>query len=233
MARSNKVILDTFERAGQVLSVTSAPVGQKGTLKYTVAFSTGEEFETFKLELAQAAQALLGQPCTVQVEHSKNGNFDNYDLAGVVAGAAIGAVGGGQTIPAAGGSIPSATPIAQAAPIPVVDNRAKEAEGKTRHGQYQTATEFVIALINAGALEVPVTEDGLDRRALADEIVKWADAGTFYTQFGQSITSRGGAQEAAVPPAQPTEVEETAEVEVGAPVAAPAEEPTITKTPWS
>ena len=86
---------------GQVLGVTGRQTKSGKTL-YEVAFSDGQKYVTFKGDLSQKANGLVGQQVTMRVTVKQNGDFTNYYLEDIAPQ--------GQLVPQA---LPAGAPIQQ------------------------------------------------------------------------------------------------------------------------
>jgi hypothetical protein len=155
---------------------------------------------TFDENLARQAAALKGQVATAQIEQVQNGQYTNFDLRSISAGGSIGSgvpQGGQQALVAGAAPPPAVTPVITHAKPRDFD---RESLGKTRHGQFIAAQQFVLGLAQAGL----VPED-TSRLSILNEVVAWADAGVYYVETGKSI---------ALPPESPAVVESPIVVEV-------------------
>jgi len=189
MAVSQRQVLSAYERTAEVVDVVGEPT-RNGNLKYTVVLSTGDKPVTFDEALARKAAGFKGQGLTTsRIEESQKGRYKNIDLQDIDLGAAIGAgapqqfVGGGSgiTMQPQTTATPQSTGGITMQSAPKQRDYDAEALGKTRHNQYLGAMEFVGTLLQAGLIE------DTSRLGILNEVIAWADAGTFYAQRGQSI----------------------------------------------
>jgi len=199
-----RTVLEVFDRPGSILDVQGVGL-RSGKTKYVVKYSTGEEYATFNPDLAQKCMMLKGQNTTARVEKSQNGQYTNFDLVDVTQGTAIGSGVPTQIPVPVTGTAPAApmTSIPVAPPPPPRDYE-KEALGKVRHGQFIGAMQFIGALYQGAAGEVPMEE-------LLAKVVAFADAGVHYANTGANIA----AQPVVTTPSTPQEV--VAQVEAVAP----------------
>jgi len=166
-----------FERTATVMDVTGQPT-RNGKMKYVVQLSTGEEPVTFSEALARKATELKGQNVVARIEHSQNGQYTNVDLADIdAAGATFGA------------GIPS-TPVVNTTPVtiptvaaPAPRDFQAEAEGKTRHGQFIAALNFLGDLYSGSGVE--------DLTTLLEQAIYVAQVGTEFAMHGPPNAGAG------------------------------------------
>jgi hypothetical protein len=193
-------VIAKYQRSGILLDVVGSPT-KNGKMKYVFSIqsvnpSTGLteiiEATSFLPKHAELA-AQKGQTVTADIEISQNGQYQNTDLQDIVLGAGI-----GSGVPQ-GAPVPVAVPQA-AAPVPagvtVKPPRDFEAEalGKTRHGQFIAALDYVGRLLQAGALPFDASDDV----AVLAKVIQFAEAGVYYATTGGNIAAGSSAVAAEV-----------------------------------
>lgn len=230
--------------AGQVLAVTSRQSRDGTKTMYDVAFSDGNAYTTFDVNLAQKAQSLQGQIVTARVEVKPNPRGGNpykniNDIApqGQLPPLAqpLGAASGGIT-----SFQPTGTAIQPAQPLqPIQPSGVDPDSGRRNAFAAQTAFLFMASLYQGTGPEGLKEAVGLARR-LTHELVEFAAKGTFGgVQVTQTLSEQQGvpAQVPATPEAVAAFVGNGVQVGVDGivtpqPPVAPAPQPSGDPIPW-
>ena len=137
---------------GQVLSVSGRPTRNNRTI-YDVAFSDGQKYTTFDGEVAQKANALVGQTVSARVEVSQKGQYTNYNILDVAPQ--------GQLAPAA---FPQpagvAVPVPTASPIPMQQGDPQKEARIAKGVAVKVAAEITAGLFSGAGPEA--TQEALD-----------------------------------------------------------------------
>lgn len=141
---------------GQVLSVSGRPTKSNRTI-YDIAFSDGNKWTTFDGEVAQKANALVGQTVSARVEVSQKGQYTNYNILDIAPQ--------GQLPPAAfpapsGTAVPLPVPATPTAAIPIVQGDP-EKDARIAKGVAVKVAAQVVAGLFAGA-GPEATQEALD-----------------------------------------------------------------------
>ena len=135
--------LGQFDLVGQILSVQGRKAG-RGTI-YDVAFSDGENYSTFKQDIAAKAQSLAGQPVTLRIERVQKGEYVNQNLLDVAPAGSMPAL---PQAPAPGTTVPAGTPGAPLADIPMKPDYQRElSPGTQRRITFNSAADTAAQLV--------------------------------------------------------------------------------------